>query len=437
MRRKNNFKCQKENNINIVKVYNQNVSIIDTNNTNSAKNIILNQKNLDDKTNEKNNSKTWYEKVSVWIAIIAGTCAILGVSVFSIIKAINNELEDSKITTESTQNDDEMLSSEQSTESFSPDYEPKKENIYKDSTYKSNKGYFSKQNEMYYFATSAGIYKTNSDFEECELITEDQNAKYLNVIGDWIYYSTEKGIYGVKTDGKEKKMIVELDDYPLDMMVMEHMIYYIKSNDAKLYVNHIDGKMEKCIYDQMVSEFLYTNSHIFLIKAKKNEYENDIILYQGLSIIKIEYDGSEPQTLLSDSMFICGKPLKYSGLSNLCEYDEKYILFKTFNGIYMMDKNTGIINEYVLTDDYGRGLCIFNDYAYYCSFGTFNNEEVTIKKIKLPHSIPKYVSVPFEDNLQLQYIYPVEDKIILTLDCETWYYLDGNNELQRIAFDVK
>ena len=204
MRKKNNFKCKKENNINISKVSIGNVNIRDNNiDTNFVTNSILNQEFLEDKTNEKIDSKSWYEKVSVWIGIIAGICTILGVSIFGIIKAINNEVEDSKITTESTQNNSEMLSSEQLTKVFVPGHEQKKGNIYKDSTYKSNEGYFSKQDEMYYFATSIGIYKTNNNFEECELITEDQNAKYLNVIGDWIYYSTEKGIYGVKTDGKE------------------------------------------------------------------------------------------------------------------------------------------------------------------------------------------------------------------------------------------
>ncbi len=169
--------------------------------------------------------KPWYEKVGICVTIIAGICGILGVSVFGIIKAINNKTKDSKTIIESTQNNDKILSSEQLTESFVTDYEPVKENIYKDSTYKSNNGYFSKQDKMYYFATSVGIYKTNNDFEECELITEDQNAQYLNVIGDWIYYSTDNGIYSVKTNGKEKSLIVELDDYPIDMMIVDKRIY--------------------------------------------------------------------------------------------------------------------------------------------------------------------------------------------------------------------
>lgn len=36
-----------------------------------------------------NNDKPWYEKLSVWIGIIASICTILGVSVFSIINYLN------------------------------------------------------------------------------------------------------------------------------------------------------------------------------------------------------------------------------------------------------------------------------------------------------------------------------------------------------------
>ena len=44
-----------------------------------------------------NNHKLWYEKISIWIGIVAGVCAILGISVLDNISLFKNTESDTEI----------------------------------------------------------------------------------------------------------------------------------------------------------------------------------------------------------------------------------------------------------------------------------------------------------------------------------------------------
>ena len=377
--------------------------------------------------------KIWYIiilLIAAIVGIISGIFNMLGISVFGGISLIKDKTEDYKITTEAIKKDDEMLSSEQSTESFVPDYKPGKQNTINDSTYQNNLGYFSKQDEMYYFATATGIYKMNSDLGKCQLVIEDKYVRYLNVLGDWIYYSTENGIYKIKTDGSNKISVVQLKGYPVDMAIQYENLYYIKSSDGKLYSNNLNGENEKCICNDNINKFICIESYIYYVQAEITKNDNTIS-YKSISLKSMDNNGNNIRTLFentynNDGVLINDTP------QDLCEYGE-YIVCSNYFGLFLIEKLTGEIKQ--INDKGGYGLCVFDNFAYYSA------PEPNINGILAKASLDSFDTViitrPFEDNSQLQYIYPVEDKIILTLDCETWFYLDENNELQRITFDVK
>ena len=377
--------------------------------------------------------KIWYIiilLIAAIVGIISGIFNMLGISVFGGISLIKDKTEDYKITTEAIKKDDEMLSSEQSTESFVPDYKPGKQNTINDSTYQNNLGYFSKQDEMYYFATATGIYKMNSDLGKCQLVIEDKYVRYLNVLGDWIYYSTENGIYKIKTDGSNKISVVQLKGYPVDMAIQYENLYYIKSSDGKLYSNNLNGENEKCICNDNINKFICIESYIYYVQAEITKNDNTIS-YKSISLKSMDNNGNNIRTLFentynNDGVLINDTP------QDLCEYGE-YIVCSNYFGLFLIEKLTGEIKQ--INDKGGYGLCVFDNFAYYSA------PEPNINGILAKASLDSFDTViitrPFEDNSQLQYIYHVEDKIILTLDCETWFYLDENNELQRITFDVK
>lgn len=370
--------------------------------------------------------KPWYEKVNVWIAIIAGIFTIL-VSILTIISWVNSNYSN-KITTETSSTENNKNKEE--IKVFVPDYEPGKENVINDSTYQNNMGCFSKQDKMYYFATSKGIYKMNSELKKCQLVIKDEYARYLNVLGDWIYYSTESGIYKIKTDGSEKTSVVQLEGYPLDMEIQYENLYYIKSSDHKLYCNNHNGESEKCIYDKPVTEFICIDAYIYFVQAERIDDESGTH-YRSLSLNSMFYDGGERYTLF-ENMYDNNGVLVNDTPQDLCEFGD-YIVCSNYFGLFLIDKLTGERKQ--INNKGGYGLCVLNDFAYYSTPEPNINGFLT--KVSLDSFETETIARPFDDNSQLRYIYPVEDKIILTLDCETWYYLDSDNELNRITFDIQ
>ena len=316
-------------------------------------------------------------------------------------------------------------------DTFVPDYASGKENVNSDSTYRNNQGFFSKQDQMYYFATSTGIYKINSSFEKCELIVDDIYAIHLNVLGDWIYYSSFDGIYKIRTDGKYKTRIVQLEEIPLDMSVHNKTIYCIKPDDAKLYSNDLNGQNEKCLYNKTVCKFICIDLYIYFVEAEVTKKDNIILSYRTTALKKMFYDGSDIQNIFETEYDNDGELLN-DAPSNLCAYKDYVVCSNSFS-LFLINRYSNDIKK--INNQGGYGLCVYNDCAYYSTVKPTVNGYLT--KVSLDTYESDTFAKPLnDDSVQLLCIYPVEDKVILMVEREKWYYLDINNELIRIKFDV-
>lgn len=196
------------------------------------------------------------------------------------------------------------------------------------------------------------------------------------------------------------------------------------------YLFDIDKKLEKNIYNKQVNEFIYTDSHIFLIGAEEMKLGDDnIIYYTGNSIIKTEYNGENIKNL--------NQKLRFEYPLNLCEYDEEYIAFIIKDGIVKMNKNTGKLTYlYHISLDYlGIGkLCIYNNSIFFTKYNSIC-KSCTVNKKEISYAINNSVEKIFYCDDVISNLFPVEDKIIFKTNNDKWYYYE-NGEIQKILFDI-
>lgn len=278
-------------------------------------------------------------------AFLSGIGSVLGFHIFDDLYIFQSPNKHPEI----NENDNEI-----NTEKFIPDYTPGKENVRSDTVYKNNYGFFSKQDEMYYFATTFGIYKMTSSLEKCELVSDDSYPKFLNVLGDWIYYATIEGIYKIKTNGSNKTLIIQLDGYPIDMSIANGMIYYIKPDDLKLYSNSIVGNCERCLIDRNTYKFIITDWGIYFIQTEIERNYDGTITYHIISLNRFEYENGNIHLILENSYDSDGRLIDNVPL-DLCDY-KSWIAFCNYFGLFLMDKTTGRTKK--IDDTGGYGLCV-------------------------------------------------------------------------------
>lgn len=225
-------------------------------------------------------------------------------------------------------------------------------------------------------------------------------------------------------------LMVQLNSYPLDMAIQYEYLYYIKMSDTRLYSNNLNGENEKCISDKNVTKFICIDSYIYYVQSEiiKND---DTISYRNISLNSMDDNGNDIRTLFKNMYDESGGLINETP-SDLCEYGE-YIVCSNYFGLFLIDKISGEIKQ--INNKGGYALCVLDNFAYYSTLEP--NTNGILSKVSLDSFESETIAKPFEDNSQLDYIYPVDNKIILTLDCKMWYYLDKNNQLQRIPFNVE
>ncbi len=171
----------------------------------------------------------------------------------------------------------------------------------------ANLGLAAIQDEWIYYVNDTddySIYKIRTDGSGRTKINDD-NSRYLNVVGDWIYYSNYEleglaaaefvdpnrnyNIYKIRTDGNERTQIN--DDNSLGLKVIDGWIYYRNfSDDGKLYKIRTDGSDRTKLTDDVV---LFIN------------IEDDWIYYINESdshkIYKIDIDGTNRKCILDEA----------------------------------------------------------------------------------------------------------------------------------------
>ena len=138
---------------------------------------------------------------------------------------------------------------------------------------------------IYYvnYSEDGQIYKIRTDGSGRTRVNND-NSRYLNVVGDWIYYSNESDnykIYKIRIDGSERTRVNNDSSWFLN--VVGDWVYYRNFSDGnKLYKIHTDGSKRTRVNDDSSWSINVVDDWIYYCS-----------LFDGSNIYKIRTDGSE------------------------------------------------------------------------------------------------------------------------------------------------
>lgn len=280
--------------------------------------------------------------------------------------------------------------------------------------YQNNGGCFCEQDGVYYIATANGIYSSSNNFENFTLLNDSTSAMNLNVIGDYIFYSTGDGIYRMRLDGEMNQKLIDTGCQTISMQVQNSMIYYINAMDFKLYIAPALGGSAAVLYDNEIIQFLINGAYIYVIDANIEQSLNSYShIRRFKSLTRMLTNGSE-KTVISDKWNTEYKDIFDIGICNdnlyFCLYDGLYTSTFPNNECFKVDESFG-----------SRGLSIYNNNAYYM---TYKNKKTHFIQTNLINNYSKDYGALFNNDTQTQWIFPTEEKIIITFDLLTWYSVD-------------
>ena len=158
---------------------------------------------------------------------------------------------------------------------------------------------------------------------------------YLNVIEDWLYYvnSDDNKIYRVSTNGKNFEKVSDLEVSFL--YAYDGLFYIITSIDDavhNLYTINYDGTDLKPICDDKVSEIYICSDSIYYYT-----YHD-----QKSFIYRINLDGSDKQEVKRD---------KEEGIHWLCVYENNIYYMGASNTVIMkLDMSSGVVSKVESTE---------------------------------------------------------------------------------------
>lgn len=253
-----------------------------------------------------------------------------------------------------------------------------------------------------YFSSGSGLYKTDKDGENVEVLDNNQNQSIsaINIVGDWIYCTDYVGGFRIKTSGQAREEekglpkdilikdikgdrsqndikhgdknytgIICSGDFVFYSMGNKTIQYNIKTNEKKVVLNQFAGNMD------VFGEYLYfTNgfNKIYRIKTDGNgemeEFFNervtsfviygDYVYYTKLKdnygLYRIKLDGSQNEKV-------------FEGMFDTYYIKEGYIYYLNYNsGIYKVNTNTKEVQELVGAP-VNQKFILAGDYIYYYS----------------------------------------------------------------------
>ena len=317
--------------------------------------------------------------------------------------------------------------------SFIPDFSPGKENFYGNKEYINNAGRLAKQGDMFYIASTSGIFKTK-DFKSLVKISE-VDAFRLNVVGNWLYYVNKEKIYRMKTDGSKNKLLYEgQTDYGItSLQVYSDTIYFIDYYDHHLYSIYIEGGKATRLTDDLVSNFYLVNAYIYYTTA---EFDDNALTTKELKVMTTSGKNS---TILLKNTFDKNKSITFQVPSNFAIYQDELVFLEDINGLYRVpygipapDFEFKIGSEIErLNKVGGYGLSIVNDIAYYSPslIGKVGYIYSYNFKTKKTDDLGK----PFENDKQLHLLYPLHNgNILVTQDAENWYIYNKSDAIMEL-----
>lgn len=287
-------------------------------------------------------------------------------------------------------------------------------------SYQNNGGSICKQGENYFLATDSAIYVTNKHFNDFKVVTYEDNPINLNSVGDYIYYSTENGIYRIRSDGSEKSILFYTDCRTLKMKIANGCLYYIKATDSKLYYGPNSGGKSEILYNSEISNFCIIGLDIYVCDAiiERSPNNNYPIRTQFQSITCISFNGENKTTIYPYNniaeMVVDG---------NLCAHNG-ILYFSTMEGVYAYP-NQGTYKK-LFNIDATDSLCVFDDYVY-CSPRNSEVKSIVQYQISDGKLINTYY-IPLSFETTFHFIFPTEEKIILSTDLVTWYTIDKESK---------
>lgn len=150
--------------------------------------------------------------------------------------------------------------------------------------------YFLSEGYTYEPNTSLNTMKT-SGLEETE-VTIAKNIGFTSIMeyGDYIFGLKENALYKINKDTYEVVVLVEEDVYKFTMY--EDEIYYISTNESKLYVFDLETNTSKSLKISNVKEVLVDEDYLFLCVT---DLEKSIL-------IRTDKDGSNEKELTDDEV---------------------------------------------------------------------------------------------------------------------------------------
>lgn len=287
-------------------------------------------------------------------------------------------------------------------------------------SYLNNGGFVCKQDDNYFLATDSAIYITNQQFSDFDIVTYEDSPMNLIIAGEYIYYSTENGIYRIKSDGSEKSLIFYTGCRTLKMQIANSCLYYLKATDSKLYYGPNSGGKSEIFYDSEISNFCVAGLRIYVCDAKiEKRFPNHYPMRTASrSITYVSFNREFETTIYPYS----NNPIAVVD-GNLCTQNE-ILYFSTMEGIYAYPIQ-GTYQK-VINIDATDSLCVQNEYIY-CSPRDTEVKCITQYQISDGKLIDTYY-IPLNFNTMFRFIFPTEEKIILSTDLVTWYSLDKNTK---------
>lgn len=244
-----------------------------------------------------------------------------------------------------------------------------------------NGGRFCEAGDLIYFSNPNDdnmLYVMNSNFEKCRKLHSD-SVSYLNVSGDYIFYTrrndkktstgdeilslSKTGLFRLSVNGKR---LGKLYDDPTEALCLygNYVYYqhYDKEKGLQLFAAKIDGTSDEMLLDEGVSPFsvedgliyytgydtehrihsmningsgekvIYDGNCTSLIKQGQHLYFMD--MSNNYSLVRVNMDGSEPQTIVSSRIATYNVDEQESTVYYQVDDGEN-------NGLYAMDLNDG------------------------------------------------------------------------------------------------
>ena len=269
-----------------------------------------------------------------------------------------------------------------------------------------NGGLFCLADDTIYFSNSndnSTLYAMDTSLGKVHKIIDDK-ASYINAAGKYIFYSrrndqkssTGEGLLSLSTTGlfrinSNGKNLYKLYDDPTQIVNLHGNFVYYQHYDKKeglqLYAAKIDGSSDDQLSEEAVAPYVVDNGMIYytgwdsdhmihsmningsdetviydgnctsLIKAGEHLYYMD--MQQNYALVRINLDGSEPETLISTRIATYNIDEAESSLYYQVDDGKN-------NGLYRLDLENNE-TELLAAGDYNN-LHLISNYLFYKSY---------------------------------------------------------------------